>query len=143
MSAAIPPGAVALVTGQSRPVEHAYPDGAIQCPWCGTGWDVAGVACPNPACLASSYATVESVTETLEEWAARDAAAAARQREREWSAATRLDRLRAESALWDQVRVIAASTDACMTCLASSRWKDGKPVYRRHRTVDYHERGKA
>lgn len=140
MTGTLRDGAVTLVTGDSRPVEKTYGDGAIDCPWCGAAWDAAGVGdcCPNPGCMAAKWADEGYVREVLARIAADTDRAIRLEREREQGRLAHEARHDADARRLSELRAQAAERGQCDTCLLESDWHC-RPRLVRHRRPDFHE----
>ncbi len=74
---------LANALGEERPFRRWWPDGSVDCPFCGQPILVSSgaTACPNPACDASQHATPALVLARRADDEAREAARIRRARE--------------------------------------------------------------
>lgn len=130
-----------LATGDSRPIEHWFGDGAhFSCPWCGTGQAADEDVCPNPMCVASRWADEEYAQASLAGQAAEDERRRQAQRLSESIDRSREARESARRAAWEAVATEAAERGACLICLRKSPWESDHPRFVRHRSPDFHDR---
>lgn len=131
-----------IATGEHRPIVQWWPDGSYTCPWCGAANDGLPVAgrrhCFNPACWASSYATVEYVRAAQERRARAERERQQRQHLADIAARMAAKRRAALDQLWAERRAEAEARGACLICLRRSYWETS-PRYVKHRRADYHD----
>lgn len=127
------PSSVFDVLGRERLVEHTWPDGSWECPFCGYGYDPKrgacrgtamgyrtdcgnGEHCQNPACFANPHYPVERAREELAAAEQRRAADEARKRDHEAKMQQLAEDRKAREQQMSDIRAEAGRRGACVRC---------------------------
>lgn len=127
------------ILGEERAVEHAYPDGSYECPFCHYAVQGTLRGCPNPACTArvdERTGELDYPRERAERERTASGARASEEAERlanvEWSRQWREDQRTEQAARRMDVEKEAIARGACVRC-ALKDFPYRPPVFTKHR----------
>jgi len=122
---------ITTVLGDAREATRTYPDGSVDCPWCGSAIVFPSTECRNPWCDGYPGWTPGALMErrrlVQEEkaWLEREA------RNREWSAKYARERRDAHETWIAETYAEARRRGACVPCCFAPGWERSKYVVHR------------
>jgi hypothetical protein len=130
-------GMVTDVLGEARPKGKVWPDGAYNCPFCGSAAEASG--CKNPACSAGEWALshpeqtrprYEAAKRQAEE---RKAEEASREENRKWQERYHEERRQEEATRINAIEHEARTKGTCVRCAIESSKYGRKTKFTKHR----------